>query len=114
YPKPCLYRAAVNDPLTPRPPHLAPEGNPPMPPKKKMTTEHKHALAKDREESRAVAGYLEALEANRPKRGRKRTPESIEKRVAVIEEQLPAASSIRALNLIQERLDLLDELDRIN
>jgi hypothetical protein len=85
-----------------------------MPPKKKMTAEHKDALAKGREESRAVAAYLEALEANRPKRGRKRTPESIEKRVAAIEEQLPAATSIRALNMIQERLDLLDELDRIN
>ena len=85
-----------------------------MPPKKKMTAEHKDALARGREESRAVAGYLEALEASRPKRGRKRTPESIEKRVAVIEEQLPAATSIRALNLIQERLDLLDELDRIS
>ncbi len=44
-----------------------------------MSAEHKAALAKGREEGRAVRRYLEALEEQRPRRGRKRTPESIKK-----------------------------------
>jgi hypothetical protein len=44
-------------------------------PKRTMTTEHKEALAKGREAGRAVREYLAALEATRPKRGRKVTPE---------------------------------------
>ena len=46
-------------------------------PKGPMTDEHKAALAKGRNEGNAVRNYLEALRANKPKRGRKRTRESI-------------------------------------
>ena len=38
-----------------------------------MTDEHKAALAQGRSEGRAVRDYLDALRANKPKRGRKRT-----------------------------------------
>ncbi len=76
-----------------------------------MTDEHKAALADGRKQSRAVKAYLEALEANKPKRGRKRTPESIAKRLAAIEVELGAADPLKRLNLIQERLDLNDELE---
>lgn len=75
-----------------------------------MSSEHKAALAKGREHAHAVRAYLEALEAHRPKRGRKRTPESIEKRIAQLDEQYETASAIRALNLLQERRDLETEL----
>ena len=50
--------------------------------KTKMTDEHKQALAEGRELGRAVRDYLEALEAHKPKRGRKRTPDSVKKRLA--------------------------------
>ena len=53
-----------------------------------MSAEHKAALAEGRTQGRAVRAYLEALEANRPKRGRKRTPDSIKKRLQTIETEL--------------------------
>lgn len=80
-----------------------------MPPKK-MTTEHKQALAAGRAEGRAVKAYLDALEQQRPRRGRKRTPDSIKKRLAAIEKALPDASSLQRLQLVQERRDLEQEL----
>src|SRR5690606_39660524 len=53
-------------------------------PKSPMTDEHKAALARGRAEGRIVKEYLEALRASKPKRGRKRTPDSIKKRLAAI------------------------------
>ena len=82
--------------------------------KRSMTDEHKQALAEGRAEGRAVKAYLEALEQNRPKRGRKRTPESIKKRLSVIESSLDEASPIQRLQLIQERMDLGKELATID
>ena len=78
-----------------------------------ITSEHKAAIAAGRTESRAVKHYLEALERNRPKRGRKRTPESVTKRLSSIDAQLVDADVVTRLNLIQERLDLLAELERL-
>ena len=71
-----------------------------------MSDEHKAALAEGREQGRVVRRYLEALESHRPKRGRKRTPESISKRLAAIDEQLATADPLNRLHLVQERLDL--------
>ena len=56
---------------------------------KSMTAEHKQALAAGRNEGRAVKAYLDALEQNRPRRGRKRTTDSVKKRLAVIEKSSP-------------------------
>lgn len=81
---------------------------------KNMTDEHKAALAEGRNLSRPVNAYLEALEANRPKRGRKRTPDSINNRLTKIEEEMAAASPIQRLKLIQERIDLTDELAKMD
>src|SRR3546814_5647187 len=53
-----------------------------------MSDEHKAALAEGRNQGRAVRRYLEALEAHKPKRGRKRTAESIQKRLAAIDADL--------------------------
>jgi hypothetical protein len=75
-----------------------------------MSAEHKAALAEGRTQGRAVRAYLEALEANRPKRGRKRTPDSIRKRLKTIETELPSADKLHALHLRQERRDLQAEL----
>lgn len=75
-----------------------------------MSDEHKAALARGREEGRAVRRYLDALEQQKPRRGRRRTPESIERRLAVIEERLPEADSLTRLHLIQEQADLEAEL----
>ena len=77
-----------------------------------MSDEHKAALAEGRAQGRAVRRYLEALEANRPKRGRKRTPESIKKRLDTHRDRdrhgRPAEA---ALHLVQERIDLQAELE---
>ncbi len=76
-----------------------------MPPKK-MTAEHKKALAEGRAEGRAVKAYLDALDQQRPRRGRRRTADSITKRLAAIEKELATASSLQRLQLVQERRDL--------
>jgi hypothetical protein len=76
-----------------------------------MSDDHKAALAKGREEGRAVRRYLEALEAQRPKRGRRRTPESIKKRLDAIDEKIASENAINRLQLVQERLDLTAELE---
>jgi hypothetical protein len=79
-------------------------------PTRTMSDEHKAALAAGRESGRAVRNYLEALESSRPKRGRKRTPESIERRLVAIAEQINDADPLTRLSLIQERMDLAQEL----
>jgi hypothetical protein len=79
------------------------------PKKRVVTDDHKAAMAQGRTESRSIAAYLDALEANKPKRGRKRTPESITKRLSAIESELGSASGIKKLSLIQERMDLQAE-----
>jgi len=75
-----------------------------------MSDSHKAALAEGREQGRAVRRYLEALEAHRPKRGRKRTPESVQKRLASIDERLAEADALTRLHLVQERMNLENEL----
>lgn len=76
-----------------------------------MTDDHKAALERGRQEGRAVRDYLEALRTSKPRRGRKRTPDSIQKRLEKIEASLADASAIEELQLIQERRDLTHELD---
>lgn len=75
-----------------------------------MSAEHKQALAVGREESRAVRRYLEALEAHKPKRGRKRTSESIQARLRQIDSRLPNADALSRVHLVQERINLETEL----
>ena len=75
-----------------------------------MRDDHKAALARGRSEGRAVRDYLDALRANKPKRGRKRTAETINRRLAAIEDQLASADPLGELRLVQERLNLTDEL----
>ncbi len=76
-----------------------------------MSDEHKAALAEGRNQGRSVRRYLEALDAHRPKRGRKRTPDSMRKRLDKIDVELASADPLKRLQLIQERLDLTAELE---
>jgi hypothetical protein len=78
-----------------------------------MSDGHKLALAEGRDQGRGVRLYLEALEKNRPKRGRKRTPDSITRRLDTIEQRLVDADPLTRLHLIQERINLQDELDTL-
>ncbi|HSJ90481.1 MAG TPA: hypothetical protein VK917_00340 [Ilumatobacter sp.] len=55
--------------------------------------------------------YLEALRSSKPKRGRKRTPDSIKKRLDEIDRERVDASAITELQLVQERRDLTAELE---
>ncbi|HEY5662427.1 MAG TPA: hypothetical protein VIS05_00170 [Ilumatobacter sp.] len=75
-----------------------------------MTPEHKAALERGRAEGRAVRDYLEGLRANKPKRGRKRSADTITKRLAAIERELADAGPVAELGLVQERRDLQAEL----
>lgn len=77
-----------------------------------MSDDHKAALAEGREQGRKVRRYLDALEAHKPKRGRKRTPDSIAKRLGRIDDEMQSADALKRVRLAQEQLDLKAELDR--
>jgi hypothetical protein len=82
--------------------------------KRVVTDEHKAAMAAGRNEARAVKNYLDALEVTRPKRGRKRTPDSINQRLVKISAELDTTTDpMRKLSLTQERIDLEKELDAL-
>jgi hypothetical protein len=63
-----------------------------------------------RQAAATVRRYLEALQRHKPKRGRKRTPDSIRKRLDVIDKRLREVSPLQQLQLRQERMDLQVEL----
>lgn len=75
-----------------------------------MSAEHKEALALGREQGRAVRKYLEGLELHKPKRGRKRTPESIQKQLVAIDAKLAKTDPLTRVQMIQKRMDLHREL----
>ncbi len=67
-------------------------------------------MAAGRVMGRTVKSYLTALEANRPKRGRKRTIDSISRRLESINQAYEEAEPLKRLALAQERMDLEGEL----
>ena len=73
-------------------------------PRSKMT-------AQEKANNKAVRDYLDALVTGAPKRGRKRTPDSVKARISAIGEATGNASATKRLGLVQERLDLEAELD---
>ena len=75
-----------------------------------MSSEHKAALAEGRDQGRAVRRYLEALEAHKPRRGRKRTTDSMKKRLVAVESEIATADPLKRLHLVQERFDLENAL----
>ncbi len=79
-------------------------------PKNSISDEHKAAMAEGRVEGRVVRDYLDALRNSKGKPGRKRTPDSVAKRLAAINQEIAGASPVRELELVQERFDLEREL----
>jgi hypothetical protein len=75
-----------------------------------MSEAHKKALAVGREQGRIIRNYLDALETTRPRRGRKRTVESVQRQLASVKQQLPDATGLDRVHLIQDRMDLEAEL----
>lgn len=75
-----------------------------------MSDTHKAALAKGREEGRIVRRYLDALEEAKPRRGRKRSPEAISRRIAEIDATIDETDSLSRLHMVQERERLEAEL----
>lgn len=78
--------------------------------KRTMSAAHKAAIKEGRVQAKAVSDYLEALSANKPKRGRQRTPDSIKARIEAIGAKIDDADPLTQLNLRQEREDLTAEL----
>jgi hypothetical protein len=78
-----------------------------------MSPEHKEALARGREEGRTVRRYLEAVEHQRPRRGRRRTPESVRRRLEQVKGRVDDAEPLERLLLLQEEADLENELARM-
>jgi hypothetical protein len=82
-------------------------------PKNPLSDEHKAAMAAGRVEGRVVREYLDALRSTKPKRGRKRTSETINARLSIITKELESASPLDELRLLQERRDLTAELSSL-
>lgn len=76
----------------------------------KMTAAHKGALAEGRQQASAVRAYLDALEANKPKRGRKITPETLRDRIEALNAKIPTVKRSARLELVQARLTLEQQL----
>lgn len=76
----------------------------------RMSSSHKKALANGRAESRIIREYLQLVDAQRPRRGRRRSPETITRRLRQIEVEIPLAHQVQRLHLIQERINLNAEL----
>jgi hypothetical protein len=77
-----------------------------------MSDVHKAALAEGREQSQVIRRYLEAILAQPARRNRRRTPDAVKARLAAIDAEIAAAPTIIRLQLLQERLDLQDELEK--
>lgn len=75
-----------------------------------MSADHKKALANGRHQGRIIREYLEVVEATKPRRGRRRTVDSITKRLSAITVEMKTADPVTKVRLIQERLDLRTEL----
>jgi len=76
-----------------------------------MGQAQKDALALGREQARAIRLYLEALDELKPKRGRKRTPESVTAMLERLELELAGGiDPLKRVHLLQTRLELEHEL----
>ena len=77
---------------------------------KKMSAEHKAALAKGREQGRAVREYLAALNEEK-KPGRKLDPETLQQRIGETQGQIDAEPDpAKRVDLIQKRLNYEQKL----
>lgn len=81
--------------------------------KRQVSESQKKAMARGRANSRVVKDYLDALERVRPRRGRKRTPAGIRKRLDTIAVEMDDASQLAKLDMVQERMNLEAELEQM-
>ncbi len=69
-----------------------------------MSQAHKEALAQGRRESKAISNYLGAIQSRKP--GRKVTRESLETRLAGIDDRIAAEQNpLKRVELVQSKLD---------
>ena len=74
-----------------------------------MSAEHKAALVQGRKEAKAIKVYLDALASRKP--GRPVTRESLEKRLASVQERLASESdTLKRVDLHQSRIEIEDAL----
>ncbi len=74
-----------------------------------MSDEHKAAIARGREESRAIKAYLETVADRKP--GRPVTVQSVTEKLNRIEAKLAGEGDpLKRLELVQSRLDAEDQL----
>lgn len=86
---------------------VSPNDNTPQRERAPISDDHKAALERGRNEGRVVRRYLEHLDSHKPKRGRQRSKDGIEKRLTQIEKALSVYTNpLTRLQLIQERMDL--------
>ncbi len=78
---------------------------------REVTAEHKAAMIQGRTEARIVRQYLEALQGLQPSGKRRRSKETLEKKLAAVTEELATANAVGRLHLIQERIDLQKAID---
>jgi hypothetical protein len=79
-----------------------------------MTRAHKQALARGRDDSRAVSRYLEALEARKPRPGRPRTIQSVQTKLKAAETRVKRARGVDRLLALQQRAELRAALAQRN
>jgi hypothetical protein len=78
-----------------------------------MSDTHKAALAVGRDEGRAIRRYLEALDAHKPRPGRKRTVEGVQRQLDETVTALTSSTAVDRVHLLQRRLDLEEELEQL-
>lgn len=77
---------------------------------KNMTDDHKAALASGRAQGRAIGEYLDAVAAHKPKRGRQRTQETVQRQMQETETSLRTATGTARVELVQQKRNLEVEL----
>lgn len=85
------------------------------PPAKKISDSYKEALINGRAENKIIRDYLVYTKANKPKRGRKRTAETITRQLDQISAMLKNGISdpVQDLKCHQQKLDLERDLQGI-
>ena len=76
-----------------------------------VTPEHKAAMSQGRTETRIVRHYLEALAGVKQGGGRRRSKDTLEKKLTAVEAELATADPVSRLHLVQQRLDLAKALE---
>ena len=77
----------------------------------KMTDRTSRRWPKGARRRGTCARTLEALAANKPKRGRKRTKETVQRQLDEVSAQIGPAAGLSKLELAQRRIDLAAELE---